>query len=70
MLEQCIDYNYHKIYLCGLTKESKLAKEEIFGPILPIKIFHDLDELAYELELLDDSLSAYIFSKIKKYLAQ
>ncbi|MFV8435014.1 aldehyde dehydrogenase family protein [Mycoplasma sp. Z355B] len=66
MLEQDIDYNAHKIYLCQLQKESKLATEEIFGPILPIRIYHDLDELAYELRLLDDSLSAYVFSKDKK----
>ncbi|MFV8500098.1 aldehyde dehydrogenase family protein, partial [Mycoplasma sp. VS424B] len=66
MLEQDIDYNEHKIYLCQLQTESKLAKEEIFGPILPIRIYHDLDELAYELGLLDDSLSAYVFSKDKK----
>ncbi|WP_416754755.1 aldehyde dehydrogenase family protein [Mycoplasma sp. 654] len=61
-----IDFDKHKIYLCELQNESKLAKEEIFGPILPMKIFHSFDELSNEIKLLDSSLSAYIFSKNKK----
>ncbi|MFV8473652.1 aldehyde dehydrogenase family protein [Mycoplasma sp. 31_09] len=61
-----IDFDKRKIYLCELQNESKLAKEEIFGPILPMKIFHSFDELSNEIKLLDSSLSAYIFSKNKK----
>ncbi|MFV8483340.1 aldehyde dehydrogenase family protein [Mycoplasma sp. Z473B] len=66
IFNQEIDFDKHKIYLCELQNESKLAKEEIFGPILPMKIFHSFDELSNEIKLLDSSLSAYIFSKNKK----
>ncbi|MBS0287250.1 MAG: aldehyde dehydrogenase family protein [Proteobacteria bacterium] len=46
----------------------KLMKEEIFGPILPILVYKDLDILISNLKKLPKSLALYQFSKDKEPL--
>ncbi|HLQ82992.1 MAG TPA: aldehyde dehydrogenase family protein [Pseudogracilibacillus sp.] len=71
-----------KIYYGGLTKreelfieptllidineKSSLLKEEIFGPILPVIPYTDLNELLQQNLLQKDSLVVYLFSKNNK----
>jgi aldehyde dehydrogenase (NAD+) len=40
-------------------------QEEIFGPILPVISFTDLDKIIYEIKLRPKPLSLYIFTKNK-----
>jgi len=50
----------------GLSEESILLKEEIFGPILPIIIYKNLSEVIDQINNRPKALSLYIFSKSKK----
>ena len=47
-------------------KRSKLMDEEIFGPILPILTFNNLQEIPEFLKSLPKPLALYIFSRNKK----
>ncbi|WP_111684913.1 aldehyde dehydrogenase family protein [Winogradskyella tangerina] len=47
----------------GLSEDSLLMKEEIFGPILPIKTFNDLDEVIKDLQHKDKPLALYMYSR-------
>jgi len=47
-------------------KDSKVMKEEIFGPILPIIEYNNLDEVIDFINLKPKSLALYIFSDNKK----
>jgi len=52
--------------LDGVTKEDKIMQEEVFGPIMPVIEFEDLNA---ELDLLEDSektLAMYYFGQDKK----
>lgn len=46
--------------------ESPLMKEEIFGPILPILSYSNLDEVIEKQKTLPKPLALYVFSKSKK----
>ena len=48
------------------SMESKLMKEEIFGPILPILSWSNEEELLQKLAMNPEPLSFYLFSKDKK----
>ncbi len=42
-----------------------IMKEEIFGPILPVLIYEDIDQLIAELKLKEKPLALYLFSNDK-----
>lgn len=46
--------------------EDEIMKEEIFGPILPIIEYENLDEVIKYIKSRDNPLALYIFSKSKK----
>lgn len=50
----------------NVTFDSKLMEEEIFGPIMPIITYHNLDEVLDKISTLDKPLAFYCFSKNKK----
>ncbi|MCA6494128.1 MAG: aldehyde dehydrogenase family protein [Chitinophagaceae bacterium] len=47
----------------GLTEESKIMQDEIFGPVLPILTFENLDELIAHQKRKEKPLALYFFSK-------
>ncbi len=51
-----------------VTKEDKIMQEEIFGPILPILTYSNLDELIAYQKTLNKPLALYCFSKDKKVI--
>jgi aldehyde dehydrogenase (NAD+) len=72
------DYDTDKRYmgptvLTGVTDDMQVMQEEIFGPILPVKVFDTLDEVIGYLAHRPKPLALYIFSKkrtsIQKLLA-
>ena len=52
--------------LSGVSFESILMKEEIFGPILPLITFKNLDEALAIINQKEKPLALYVFSKSKK----
>lgn len=48
--------------------DSPSMKEEIFGPILPIILYDDIDDVIEELNKKDVSLALYVFSKNKNFV--
>ena len=50
----------------NVPKDSQLMKEEIFGPILPLIPFENLDEAIQEINSREKPLALYIYSKSKK----
>lgn len=52
--------------LDNITPESKIMQEEIFGPILPIMTFKDIDSCINLIRSRDKPLALYLFSKDKK----
>ncbi|EOZ92069.1 Aldehyde dehydrogenase [Indibacter alkaliphilus LW1] len=49
--------------LTGLTEEMEVMQEEIFGPILPVISFADLEEAINYINLKPKPLALYVFSK-------
>ncbi|EKD41781.1 MAG: hypothetical protein ACD_73C00534G0002 [uncultured bacterium] len=52
--------------LSGVTNDSAIMREEIFGPILPILAYKNLDEAIRIIQAREKPLALYIFSKNKK----
>lgn len=52
--------------LSEVTFDMALMKEEVFGPILPVLPFHDLDEVVQSINAGERPLALYIFSRNKK----
>ncbi len=50
----------------NVTKDAKIMQEEIFGPILPILGYRNLEELIQYITQQEKPLALYIFSKNKK----
>lgn len=48
------------------NKKSNIMKEEIFGPILPILTYDDIEEVNKQILINKDPLALYIFSEDKK----
>ena len=46
----------------NITWDDRVMKEEIFGPILPVLIYRDIDELIHHLKMKEKPLSAYLFT--------
>ena len=52
--------------LLGDLANTALLSEEIFGPIMPIMIYDDLEELVTELQQRPRPLGLYVFTRRKK----
>ena len=52
--------------MSGIDWDDKVMKEEIFGPVLPLLTFRNLDEAISEAAKRDKSLAAYIFTSSKR----
>lgn len=52
--------------ISGLSYDSKIMQEEIFGPILPILTYSNFEELISTLKTKEKPLACYLFSKNKK----
>ncbi|WP_418510639.1 aldehyde dehydrogenase family protein [Corallibacter sp.] len=50
----------------NLPEDSLLLQEEIFGPILPIKIYDNIDEVITYINTKEKPLALYIYSKHKR----
>ena len=50
----------------GVTWSDAVMQDEIFGPILPILTYEDIDEVIFALEKKQKPLALYIFSESKK----
>jgi len=62
------NYNEQKISptLCdGVSWEDKIMQEEIFGPILPIMTYQNIDEVIKTLKKKDKPLALYLFTEQK-----
>jgi len=60
------DFYIGPTVLDNLPEGSTLLKEEIFGPLLPVKTFSDFSEVIQQVNSLDKALISYIYSKNKK----
>ena len=56
--------------LTNVTEEDKIMSEEIFGPILPILTYKNLDEMIDKIENQPHPLALYIFSKKNRNIKQ
>ena len=54
----------------NVTVGDAVMGEEIFGPIMPILTFDDLDTVTDELKTKDKPLALYLFSKDKRHIAR
>lgn len=52
--------------LDGITKDTKIMQEEIFGPILPILTFRELSEVVGYVTSQPKPLALYLFTRSKK----
>jgi succinate-semialdehyde dehydrogenase/glutarate-semialdehyde dehydrogenase len=55
---------YPPLVLTGLTADDPLLQEEIFGPVAPIVVWHDLDELLAAVNGTEYGLAAYVFGEL------
>jgi len=52
--------------LADVSMTASVMQEEIFGPILPVLPYNDLDEAIVQIKKLPKPLSCYVFAKNKK----
>ncbi|MGB1307804.1 MAG: aldehyde dehydrogenase family protein [Oceanihabitans sp.] len=52
--------------ISNLPEEATLMQEEIFGPILPIKTYKEIDEVIAYINANEKPLALYVYSKSKK----
>lgn len=57
------DNTIHPTVLTGITKESEIMFEEIFGPVLPVITFKNMNEVYAHINSKDKPLAFYIFSE-------
>ncbi|RYG21749.1 MAG: aldehyde dehydrogenase family protein [Chitinophagaceae bacterium] len=55
----------HPVLLSKIKADSKVMEEEIFGPILPLVTYNDLEEVIDQINAKNKPLALYIFSKNK-----
>jgi aldehyde dehydrogenase (NAD+) len=61
------EQNYLPPTLVETNTKSALMKDEIFGPILPIITYKNIDEVIYHIQNGDKPLALYLFSKDKAF---
>ncbi len=52
--------------MTNVAKDSKLMTEEIFGPVLPVFTYRNIDDVIDEVNAREKPLALYIYSKNKK----
>ena len=57
---------FHPTILTGNTFTGSIMEEEIFGPILPVVPYHNLDAVVEEINRRPKPLALYVFSNSKK----
>lgn len=75
--DKCVmggDHNKNKLFieptvLFPMNWNDKVMEEEIFGPILPVLVFSDFEEVVNEINAREKPLSAYIFSSDSEEIA-
>ncbi|WP_316786016.1 aldehyde dehydrogenase family protein [Pedobacter frigiditerrae] len=60
------DQTIYPVILSKVSPETKVMKEEIFGPILPIITYQNIDEVIEQINAKSKPLALYIFSKSSK----
>lgn len=56
-------YFYQPTLLTNITPMMNIARDEIFGPVMPVMPFHDVDEALYLANASDYGLAAYVFTE-------
>lgn len=56
-------YFYPPTVLTGVTQDMRIAREEIFGPVLPVLTYDDPDELAAKANDTEFGLAAFVWSR-------
>lgn len=59
---------YPPVVLTGLAADDPLLAEEIFGPVAPIVVWHDLEELLATVNDTEYGLAAYVFGELAEAL--
>jgi aldehyde dehydrogenase (NAD+) len=68
--EAFADQNYLPPTLIETTVSSPIMEDEIFGPILPVLTYKNIDEVIGHIRSGSKPLALYIFSKQKKFIEQ
>jgi len=56
-------YFYAPTVLTDVPLDARMAREEIFGPVAPITVFHDEDEAVADANSTEFGLMAYVFTR-------
>lgn len=56
--------------LSNVAKNSRVMEEEIFGPILPLVVYHDLNEVIDFINQKPKPLALYVFARKKSVIAR
>jgi succinate-semialdehyde dehydrogenase/glutarate-semialdehyde dehydrogenase len=59
---------YPPLVLTGLSAGDPLLREEIFGPVAPIVVWHDVEELLASVNDTEFGLAAYVFGELAEAL--
>ena len=59
------DLNLQPSVILKPNLDSRLMKEEIFGPILPVFVYKDFDEVIKFITSRDKPLASYFFGDVK-----
>ncbi len=62
------DNTIHPTVLTNVSKESLIMKEEIFGPVLPVLTYKNIDEVLDYVNAKDKPLALYIFSENNTFI--
>lgn len=57
----------HPVILTDVPSESKIMTEEIFGPILPVIAYEDIDEALTSIRSRPKPLALYVFSRRRRF---
>ncbi|MEO9965141.1 MAG: aldehyde dehydrogenase family protein [Reichenbachiella sp.] len=65
------DYNAEEKFieptlLSNINESNRIWKEEIFGPVMPMKVYSDIQEVIEHINNNDKPLSLYLFSRSRK----
>ncbi len=60
------DQRFYPTILSNVSLSSRLMQEEIFGPILPVLTFSDLDQAIAQVNSLPKPLGLYAFTQSKR----
>nr|P32872.1 RecName: Full=Aldehyde dehydrogenase 2, mitochondrial; Flags: Precursor [Saccharomyces cerevisiae]CAA78962.1 aldehyde dehydrogenase [Saccharomyces cerevisiae] len=63
--DSCVGYYIQPTVFADVTDEMRIAKEEIFGPVITISRFKSVDEAIKRVDNTKYGLAAYVFTKDK-----